>query len=88
MPAYMVERYLPGIPYPVFAEAVGRAASAAAEMTIEGVPVRYLGSVYVPDEECSFCCFEARDAVAVSEANRRANAPFWRVVPALVIRRG
>ena len=87
MPAYLVERYLPGIPYPAFAEAVERAASAAAEMTDQGVAVRYLGSVYVPDEECSFCSFEAGDADAVSEANRRADAPFWRVVPAVVIER-
>ena len=83
----MAERYLPGVPSPKFAEAVQRAATAAAAMTDEGTPVRYLGSVYVPDEECSFCCFEARDAEAVREANRRADFPFWRVVPAVVIER-
>ena len=42
-------------------------------MTDELVSVRYLGSVYVPGEECSFCCFEARDAETVREANRRAD---------------
>jgi hypothetical protein len=36
-------------------------------------------------EECSFYCFEARDAEAVREANRRAGVPFWRVVPATFI---
>ena len=56
-------------------------------MTEQGRPVRYLGSVYVPDEECSFCCFEAEDAEAVREANRRADLPVSRVVAAVVIER-
>ena len=86
MPTYMVERYVPGIASDQFAEAVRRAASAAAALTGQGVPVRYLGSVYVPGEECSFCCFEARDAEDVREANRRAGAPFWRLVPAVFMR--
>jgi hypothetical protein len=84
----MVERYVPGVAAAAFAESVNRAASAAAAMTEEGEAVRYLGSVYVPDEACSFCCFEAADAEAVSEANRRAGIAFWRVVPAVVIERG
>ena len=78
----MVERYVPGVGREQFSDVVRRAASPAAEMTDEGVPFRYIGSVYVPEEECSFCCFEARDAEAVREANVRAGAPFWRVVPA------
>ena len=85
VPTFMVERYLPDVPYPMFVTAARRAAAQAAAMTHEAVPVRYLGSVYVPDEECSFCCFEARDADAVREANRRAELPFWRVVRAVVI---
>jgi len=87
VPTFMVERYLPGVSYPAFAAAARRAAAEAAAMTDELVSVRYLGSVYVPGEECSFCCFEARDADAVREANRRADVPFWRVVRAVVIER-
>ncbi len=83
----MVERYVPGVGSERFVETVRRAASAAAAMTDQGMPVRYLGSFYVPQEECSFCCFEASDAEAVCEANRRAGLPFWRVVPARVIER-
>jgi hypothetical protein len=81
----MVERYLPGTSCATFAEAVRGTASAAAAMRDEGVAVRYLGSVYVPAEECSFCCFEAGDAEAVREANRRAGVPFWRVVQAVFV---
>jgi hypothetical protein len=83
----MVERYVPRVSSTTFAEAVRRAASEAAAMTKQGVPVHYLGSVYVPKEECSFCCFEAEDAGAVREANRRADVPFWRVVYAEFIER-
>jgi hypothetical protein len=87
MPTFMVERYVPGVACDRFAEAVQRAASAAAALTEQGVPVRYLGSVFVPAEECSFCCFEARDGEDVREANRRAGVPFWRVVRAVFIER-
>ena len=83
----MVERYVPGADRDAFAEAVRRAACAAAAMTAQGKPVRYLGSVYVPNEECSFCCFEACDADAVGEANRQADVAFWRVVRAVFIER-
>lgn len=82
MPTFMVERYLPGVEYDTFAEAVQRAASAAAAMTELGVPVRYLGSMFVAEEECCFCRFEGRDVEAVREANRRAGLPFWRVIGA------
>jgi hypothetical protein len=87
MATFMVERYVPGLSYDQFAEAVRRAACAAETMSGQGTPVRYLGSVYVPEEECSFCCFEARGTEAVREANRRAGVPFWRVVRAVVIER-
>jgi hypothetical protein len=78
---------VPGVAVAAFAESVHHAASAAAAMTLEGQAVRYLASVYVPDEEWSFCCFEAPDADAVSEANRRAGIAFWRVVEAVFIER-
>ena len=52
-----------------------------------GTPVLYLGSVYVPDEECSFCCFEAEDAEAVGEANRRAGVSYSRLVEAVFVER-
>lgn len=83
----MVERYLPGIACSALADTVGRAASAAAEMSQQGVPVAYLGSTFLPEEESCFCRFEGRDIEAVQEANRRGGAPFWRVVEAVFIER-
>jgi Protein of unknown function (DUF4242) len=82
---FMVERYVPEGPPDTFSEAIRRVVAAAAALTEQGVPVRYLGSVYVPTEECSFCCFEAADAEAVREANLRAGVDFWRVVGASFI---
>ena len=40
-----------------------------------------------PDENCSFCCFEARDAESVREANDRAGVRFWRIVAAVFVER-
>jgi hypothetical protein len=85
LPTFMVERYLPGIAPGALADAVARAGSAAAELTQQGVPVAYLGSTFIPDEESCFCRFEGRDIEAVEEANRRAGVPFWRVVNAVFI---
>jgi hypothetical protein len=87
MATFMVERYVPELASATFAETVERAAAEAAAMTEEGIPVHYLGSVYVAEEECSFCCFEALDVEAVREANRRAGVPFWRIVPAEFVER-
>lgn len=67
--SFTVERYLPAMGCTMFAEAVWGAAAAA--MTEQGVRVRYLGSVYVPKDECAFCCFEARTPRPCA---RRANA--------------
>ena len=83
----MIERYLPGVGPDALADAVGRTAAAAVELTRRGVPVRYLGSTFVPGEEVCFCRFEGCDGEAVREANRLARAPFWRIVEAVFIER-
>jgi Protein of unknown function (DUF4242) len=83
----MVERYVPGIDRGSLEDAIRTVVSAAAAMTTCGVPVQYLGSVLVPEEELCFCRFAGPDAGAVEEANRRAGAPFWRVVEAVFIER-
>jgi hypothetical protein len=85
MANFMVERYIPGLTPDTVAAAVARVSCAAAELTRQGVPVAYLGSTVVPEEESCFCRFEGRDAEAVREANRRAGVPYWRVVEAVLI---
>jgi hypothetical protein len=82
---YLVERYLPGTSATSMARGAARAERAAAQLTDEGTPVRFLGSTVLPDEEACFCRFEADSAEAVAEANALARFPFARIVCAIAI---
>ena len=50
-----------------------RARVAAAELTREGTPVRFLRSIFVPEDETCFFLFEADTADVVREAVHRAS---------------
>jgi uncharacterized protein DUF4242 len=75
---YVVERYLPGLARSDLLAALDRLASETAD-------VRYLGSTIVLEDEACFCQFEGPSEEAVADANRRANAPFDRIVPAVAV---
>jgi Nickel responsive protein SCO4226-like len=83
MGLYLVERYLPGTTGADLASAVARVASAAEQMTAEGIAVRYLGGTFVPVDETCFCEFEAPSHETVVWANERADVPFARILPAV-----
>jgi hypothetical protein len=51
---------------------IAAARRASADLRREGVPVRFLRSIFVPEDEACFCLFEARSASDVREAARRA----------------
>lgn len=87
MPKYIVERHLPGITPEQLNAAAGRAKSATAEMSEEGVPVRYLRSTFLPGEEKCYCLFEGESRDTVEAANKRAEIPYERVVEAMHITR-
>lgn len=80
MPRYMVERHLPGFATSHLAAAAASARKATAEMTKEGVPVRYLRSTFVPGENRCLCLFEGPSAEVVKQANERAGLPHQRIV--------
>jgi hypothetical protein len=61
---------------------------AAEELTRQGTPVRYLHSIYVPEEEICFFLYEAVSADAVREAAQRAALPFERVSEAVAQSKG
>ena len=82
MPLYLVERHLPGFTDDQLAVAAGRAKSTTAEMTKEGLPVRYHRSTFVPGEDKCFCLFEGPSSDAVRLANERADLPFQRIIEA------
>lgn len=75
MPAYLVERYLPGR---------DRSWLDAALARLRRQPTRaaYLGSTYVPEDDSCYCRFEAETADDVRHANEIARVPFARIVAA------
>jgi Nickel responsive protein SCO4226-like len=60
-----------------------RARLAAQTLSRNGINVRYLGSLFVPEEETAFHLYEAAAAADVCEAARRAGMPVHRVVEAI-----
>jgi hypothetical protein len=48
-------------------------------LCLEGTPVRYLRSIFVPEDEICFLLYEAGSADAVREAALRARLPVERV---------
>jgi hypothetical protein len=83
---FVVERYSPGLTLELVRAMEPMLRLAAASITGEGHPVRYLGSILITAEETAFSVFEADDAESVAEVNRRVEAPFDRVVPAVELR--
>ena len=83
---YVVERYLPGLSRSDLSLRLSRLEPATEALRTEGSAVRYLGSTIVPEDEACFCEFEGPSVSAIAEANRRAGAPFDRIVPALAVR--
>ena len=80
---YVVERYLPGLVPSELERMLDRLGSAAEGLVHEGLAVRHLGSTIVPGDEACYCQFEAPSIAAVTEVNRRAHAPFDRIVAAV-----
>ncbi len=83
MAVFMVERDLKGISDEALAGAQRAAIGEAARMTAEGTPVRYIRSMFTPEDGRCCCMFDAADAAAVQATNERAGLPFRRIVPAL-----
>ena len=82
---YLVEEFSAGLGEQELRQAAVRARAAAQELTSEGTPVRYLRSLFVPDDELCLWLYEATSAEAVGEATRRAAIEVERVVAAVSI---
>ena len=82
---YVVERYLPGLSRTNLLPRLSRLEPVTEELREEGSVVRYLGSTIVLEDETCFCQFEGSSDTAVTEANRRADLPFDRIVPAVLV---
>lgn len=82
MPIYLVETYLR------VGNARGRAArerrarSAAEQLTRDGKPVWFQGSIHIPEDEICFFTFDAKSARTAAVAARLAGLEALRVVEA------
>jgi hypothetical protein len=81
MGRYLAEAYTPASPD--VAEIETRARLAAAELSVAGTPVRYVRSIFMPDDETCFHLFEADSPEAVYEAARRAGFVSARITRAI-----
>jgi hypothetical protein len=87
MAEYLVELYVSREDAALVEHSVEQAQSAAAQLTEEGTPVRYVQAIFVPEDETCFLLYEAESAEAVREAARRAGLPSERVTQALGARK-
>jgi hypothetical protein len=83
MAEFLVELYVSRVDAGAVARGAEQSRRAAAELTREGRPVRYLRSLFVPEDETCFYLYEASCVDAVREAARRAAVPFDRVTEAV-----
>jgi Nickel responsive protein SCO4226-like len=82
MPSYLIEVYLPRSRADDARASGHRARTAAEQLASEGIPIRYVRTMYLPEDETCFHLFEAPTPAIVEEASRRAALGHTRIVPA------
>lgn len=83
MAEFLVEHYLARNDISAVASRSERARRAAAELTRDGTPVRYLCCIFVPEDETCFYLYEAASAEPVRDAALRAGLAVERVTEAI-----
>jgi hypothetical protein len=83
MPEFMLELYAPREDVAAVRGAAERARAAADELTRAGTPVRYVRSIFVPDDETCYLLLEADASCAIHEAAARAGLLFERMAKAV-----
>jgi hypothetical protein len=73
MPEFVVELYIARTDVATMRGAARRARQAAQELTILGTPVRYMRSIFVPEDETCFLLYEAASPDDVRVAIARAD---------------
>jgi len=82
MAEYLVELYVSRDDRAAVVSGAKRARAAAEDLTEENVPVRYVRTIFVPEDETCFFLYEAGSAEAVREAARRAGLGDERIAEA------
>ena len=80
---YTVELRLPRTGWGALQEAAARARQATEQMRLEGEQVRFLRSVFVPEDDACFFLYEGPSAQSVKAAAQRAQLGVRRVDAAL-----
>lgn len=80
MPSFLVEAYLPTSRADEVRAGGLRARIAAEQLAAEGVPLRYVRTMYLPQDETCFHVFEAATSTDVEEVSRRAALGATRIV--------
>lgn len=88
MPAYLVERYWPGVTSARLHEALARGRQVMGQMSGEGTTVRSVYCTLIPSEEVVFFLFDGPSEVAVLELSERAGIPVSRIVEAITVTEG
>ena len=88
MPEFLVELYVSQTDDNAVVRDATDAHAASVELTREGTPVRYLRSIFVPEDETCFLLYEAGSADAVRQAALRAGLAFERIAAATVQPKG
>jgi hypothetical protein len=88
MAEFMVECYVSREDGDRVTRVAESARRAVEELNRKGIPVRYLRSIFVPEEETCFFLYEASSADVVREAARRSSLPFEHVVQVAAQARG
>jgi hypothetical protein len=79
MPEYLVEVYVPRSGVADVHEAAARARASAEQLSDQGMSVRYVRAIFVPEDETCFHVFEASTTEAVQAASERAAFPARRI---------
>ena len=82
MPEFLIEQYVSRADTAAVERDARRARSAAEELSRKGTSVRYLRSIFVPDDETCFLLYEAESLGVVREAARLAGLPFEQIAEA------
>jgi hypothetical protein len=88
VPEFLAELYLSRTDDAALADGAARARRAAEELSRQGVEVRYLHAVFVPEEETCFLLYHADSADAVRQAARLADLRLERLSEARTERKG
>jgi hypothetical protein len=76
MPEFLAEFYLPKSASATVDAGAARARHAAGELAAGGTPIRFIRSIFLPDDETCFFLFEADTVNAVHDAAARAGLRF------------